>query len=251
MLARLAPTPSGYLHQGNAVNFALVSDLARARGCDIALRIDDVDAPRARAEYLEDIFRVLEWLGIEWQVGPLSAEDMETWSQTRRMDHYLRARDELLAHTEYFYVCECSRSTRHASGCACDQRRLSLEADRTALRMRWRAGLDPVVWRRDGLPAFHLTSIVDDELLGVSLVVRGEDLREASDFQRDLSRFLPGDYFAGVHVVHHPLMRDRDGRKMSKSAGAGATPMMLTADMRENIRDVAARMRVELDRVIR
>ena len=67
---RIAPTPSGYLHEGNLVNALLTVRLADEMGAEVALRIDDMDAFRLRREYVEDIFRCLDWLGLSWQTGP-------------------------------------------------------------------------------------------------------------------------------------------------------------------------------------
>jgi glutamyl-tRNA synthetase len=65
MLTRIAPTPSGFLHEGNLVNFLLTKRLAARVDAGIVLRIDDMDRERTRPEYVSDIFRVVEWLGIE------------------------------------------------------------------------------------------------------------------------------------------------------------------------------------------
>ncbi|MFM8896894.1 MAG: glutamate--tRNA ligase family protein, partial [Actinomycetales bacterium] len=73
---RFAPTPSGFLHEGNAVNFLLVQRLADALGATVLLRIDDMDVDRLRDEYVEDIFEVLHWLGLQWQAGPIDAADL-------------------------------------------------------------------------------------------------------------------------------------------------------------------------------
>ncbi|MEJ7664021.1 MAG: glutamate--tRNA ligase family protein [Hymenobacter sp.] len=71
MLAgRLAPTPSGYLHLGNAVNFVLTWLLARRAGGTLHLRIDDLDRARLRRAYLDNIFRVIDWLQIDYDHGP-------------------------------------------------------------------------------------------------------------------------------------------------------------------------------------
>ena len=74
---RLAPTPSGFLHLGNALNFLLIWQCARQNGGKILLRIDDLDSERKRPAYLEDIFESLHWLGIDWDEGPRSPEDFE------------------------------------------------------------------------------------------------------------------------------------------------------------------------------
>ena len=67
---RYAPTPSGFLHIGNALNFRLNWLVARQNGGKILLRIDDLDAERKRPEYIADIFESLEWLGLDWDEGP-------------------------------------------------------------------------------------------------------------------------------------------------------------------------------------
>ncbi len=75
MITRFAPTPSGYLHIGNAANALLVSWLAAASDGTVALRIDDMDASRARSEFVADIFDTLAWLEIPWTIGPRDAAD--------------------------------------------------------------------------------------------------------------------------------------------------------------------------------
>lgn len=249
MRTRIAPTPSGYLHTGNAVNFALVDAFAKTRGCEIALRIDDLDAPRVRPEFVEDIFRVLMWLDIEWQVGPRAAADLESWGQKRHMRDYVQARDVLLAQGDAFYACACSRGNRRSSRCVCASQTLTLETDQTSLRMRWKSGEDPVVWRRDGLPAFHLTSVVDDDRMGVTHVVRGEDLQESTEFQQALSLRLPGNRFSSTHALHHPLVLDASGRKLSKSAGAGSRPMVLNSELRKEIHGIVDSFEIHLGQI--
>ncbi|MBK9176054.1 MAG: hypothetical protein IPM46_06890 [Flavobacteriales bacterium] len=66
---RLAPTPSGYVHAGNAVNFLLTAAMARSLGAELQLRIDDLDAERIRPACIADIFTALDWLGIRWTAG--------------------------------------------------------------------------------------------------------------------------------------------------------------------------------------
>ena len=86
---RLAPTPSGYLHRGNLFSFALTWLLARKDGLQILLRIDDMDRARFRPEYLEDIFRSLDSLGINYDEGPSGPDDFHSrWSQMHRRELY-------------------------------------------------------------------------------------------------------------------------------------------------------------------
>ncbi len=107
--SRLAPTPSGYLHQGNAVNFILTWMLVRHSGGRLNLRIDDADAGRCRPEYVEDIFRQLEWLGLDWDHGPAGPDDFfARHSQLLRLDRYRLALEKLELRGIIFY-CTCTR----------------------------------------------------------------------------------------------------------------------------------------------
>jgi glutamyl-tRNA synthetase len=82
---RIAPTPSGYLHLGNAYSFLLTKALAKKHGAKILLRIDDLDRDRYRPEYVEDIFATLDFLEIKIDQGPKNSKEMEsTWSQVHR-----------------------------------------------------------------------------------------------------------------------------------------------------------------------
>ena len=106
---RLAPTPSGFLHIGNGAAFVATWALARACEGKIMLRIDDLDAERMRPEYIEDIFKTLNWLGLDWDEGPFSVEDFfKNWSQQLRLDVYEKALNDL-AKTGCIYTCTCSR----------------------------------------------------------------------------------------------------------------------------------------------
>ena len=86
---RIAPTPSGFLHAGNGISFILTYVIARAFEGQILLRIDDLDAERMRPEYVEDIFKTLDWLGLEYDEGPTSPDDFyQNFSQHKRLDIY-------------------------------------------------------------------------------------------------------------------------------------------------------------------
>ncbi|MDZ7877442.1 MAG: glutamate--tRNA ligase family protein [Saprospiraceae bacterium] len=106
---RIAPTPSGFLHIGNGASFVATWALARACGGTVLLRIDDLDAERMRLEYVEDIFRTLDWLGLDWDEGAFSVEDFsKNWSQHLRLEAYQKALKEL-QQTGDLYACTCSR----------------------------------------------------------------------------------------------------------------------------------------------
>ncbi len=264
---RIAPTPSGYLHPGNAWSFLLTWLLARREGGSIHLRIDDMDTARFRPEYIEDIFASLEWLGLDWDTGPRSlAEIQATHSQHLRLDRYRKSLGALIAARDaegpLLYACSCSRekvrrdsaaaglpgiypgTCRHAglpmhqSGLAADGAPAA-EAYPLRLRVPGNAEVtldsvasgplvlapgrdmgDFVVWQRNGEPAYQLASLVDDEEYGIDLVVRGKDLLPSTGAQAWLAGVLGYGIFPRARFLHHEMMLDAEGGKLSKSQGA-------------------------------
>lgn len=246
MRTRYAPTPSGYLHVGNAAHLVLVASLAEHSAADIVLRIDDADSARLRQEYMQDIFDVLHWLELAWHMGPDSTHDMNEWTQSARLDRYRQARDALVT-SGHAYSCECSRTDwigYQGEPCPrnCQERGVIDQPGATAVRVHLERLDDPVIWRREDLPAYHLTSVVDDDLFGVDLVVRGEDLRESTQIQRELSALLPGSAFGNALVIHHRLITDSEGTKLSKSAGNKVQPMERTPQLRAEIEALAVEL---------
>lgn len=249
---RIAPTPSGFLHVGNGINFSAVWQLAKANRGTILLRIDDLDAERARPEFIDDVFSTLGWLGIAWQEGPTGVGDfMKNWSQHQRMEQYeallndLRSRDLL-------YACDCSRAQVAAASAdgsypgTCRELRKPLDDARMAWRLKLPAnavatflelgkgtvqhaieGGDPVVRSRASgaappRPAYHIASLVDDILFSIGTVVRGEDLLPSTALQVHLAEVAGHTAFTQARFLHHPLSTDAHGHKLSKSAGADA-----------------------------
>lgn len=261
---RIAPTPSGFLHEGNVVNLLLTAWWARAAGGRLLLRIDDFDAPRVRPDYLTDVFDTLRWLGIEPDDGPLDPDDfLAHWSMALRRSRFAAARDTLLrAHADLVFVCRCSRRALDADGfcvAGCRSRGLPWAAGSTVARLHVPAGTrvtpaappggdarswtvppgDHVLWRRDDLPAYQLGSVVADEDLGVTAVVRGLDLLDSSALQLHLARMLPAPGFRHADLRHHALLRDPAGHKLSKSAGARGAPLDRTDALLAHIRQRA------------
>ncbi|MCB2409781.1 glutamate--tRNA ligase family protein [Hymenobacter lucidus] len=246
VVSRLAPTPSGYLHLGNAVNFILTWLIVRRVHGTLHLRIDDLDRARLRPAYLENIFRTIEWLGIDYDHGPSGPEDFErNFSQLYRLPEYQHFLRELGQVPDRLYACTCSRTeilARSPSGSysgACRGRHLSLDTPEAAWRAHvpadtvvhftdlWQGPLaieltrelgDFVVRRKDGVPAYQIGSIVDDVQLGVTLLVRGVDLLPSTAAQRWLAAQVPeAAPFLAARVLHHPLLPDASGNKLSKS----------------------------------
>lgn len=228
---RIAPTPSGYLHLGNVLSFALTAGLARRSGASILLRIDDLDRERISGEFVEDIFETLNFLGIPWDEGPRDAGEYErVWSQVHRLGMYREALERLRERGKVF-ACDCSRSKilrESPEGVypgTCREKGMSLDREGCSWRVRTDAGLpaemtDFVVRKKDGYPAYQLTSVIDDLYFGVDLVVRGDDLLASTAAQRWLAGELGFDEFRRIRFYHHLLLMESGGEKMSKSAGA-------------------------------
>lgn len=224
---RYAPTPSGFLHLGNALNFWLNWLVARRNGGKILLRIDDLDAERKRPEYVADVFESLEWLGLDWDEGPRSAEDFEkNWSQHHRLPLYIKLLDELRS-TGLLYACRKSRRDLAPFGSSYPvefrEQNLSLDEPDVAWRIATPTGFplpDFIVRRRDGLPAYQVASLADDLHFGITHVVRGADLEASTAAQRYLAGCLGKQDFLNIQFHHHALITDSSGEKLSKSAGA-------------------------------
>lgn len=253
---RLAPTPSGYLHAGNAVNFLLVRWLADDLGARVVLRIDDLDTDRSRPAYVDDIFAVLDWLGIAWDEGPSSAADLVARFslELRRDAHYAVAQH--LLEIGQAYPCACSRRDGGGQRCVAQCRAAGLpwRAGQTALRLHIPAGTrataegeavdlaaavgDPILWRREGQASYHLANVVEDQRMRVTHVVRGADLRESSALHVHLAGLLGADAVAQARYLHHPLLVDAAGGKLSKSQ-LRVGPMDRTPALAHQILDLA------------
>ncbi|MBK7936373.1 MAG: hypothetical protein IPJ82_04525 [Lewinellaceae bacterium] len=224
---RLAPTPSGFLHAGNALNFILNWLAARRSGASVLLRIDDLDAGRKRPEYVQDVFDSIEWLGLDWDEGPESSDDFEkNWSQHLRLPLYFKVLEQLREKNLLF---ACRKSRRDLEPCGGGyppefrEQGLGFDDPDVAWRIKTPPGFslpDFVVRRRDGLPAYQVTSLADDLHFGITHVIRGADLEESTAAQQFLSGCLSEDKFLKINFLHHPLITDEQGEKLSKSAGA-------------------------------
>ncbi|HEY4335701.1 MAG TPA: glutamate--tRNA ligase family protein [Puia sp.] len=229
---RIAPTPSGYLHLGNILSFSITATLARQTGAKILLRIDDLDRERAERKYIDDIFDTLHFLKIDWDEGPRDTEDFEKeYSQLHRMDHYHRALRRLQDNGEV-YACTCSRtqilkdSPDGSYPGTCRDKNIPLDTENACWRLHTPLSADLpkqiqdfIVRKKDGFPAYQLTSVIDDLHYGIDLVVRGEDLRDSTLAQQYLATVLKEDRFARIAFYHHPLLLDATGKKLSKTDG--------------------------------
>lgn len=243
---RIAPTPSGFLHLGNALSFMITASLAKSSGAKLLLRIDDLDRERVEREYVEDIFVTLDFLGIHWQEGPRNHDEFEhKWSQMQRLALYNAALQQL-QDGGHLFACTCSRTQvleKSPDGSypgTCRGKNLPLNTPFASWRVHTNAGIglhvktfegntietslppsmqDFIVRKKDGFPAYQLSSLVDDLHFGIDLIVRGQDLWDSTLAQLYLATLLQRAAFLNTVFFHHPLLEIAPGKKLSKSAG--------------------------------
>lgn len=252
---RLAPTPSGYLHLGNARSFLLAWLWARHEGGQVILRVEDIDRPRCKHELREAALADLAWLGLDWDAGPRVGDPPGEYDQHTRFDLYRQGLNELID-AGLAYPCVCSRKDIEEASSAphgketegavypgtCRDRWESFEHARResgvtpAWRFRWEGdfenfydecygtvGMRPagfgdfVLWRRDDLPSYQLAVVVDDALQTVTQVLRGRDLLTSTARQLALYRAL--NLVAPERWAHVPFVQDEKGRRMAKRDG--------------------------------
>ncbi|MEX2568158.1 MAG: glutamate--tRNA ligase family protein [Cyclobacteriaceae bacterium] len=256
---RIAPTPSGYIHLGNALSFMITAKLAHRHHAKILLRIDDLDSPRTKLPYIQDIFDTLDFLEIPYDEGPRSVVDLEQqYSQHLRLDHYEEALT-WLKETNQVFACDCSRKKvvqQHPKGwytghclhlkpkgndnalcwrCkASDKKKLEWKGTDARIRENFLPSSMNyfVVRKKDKMPSYQLASLVDDLFFGVDLVIRGEDLMPSTLAQVYLSQLLPKNNFTKATFYHHPLVH-HNNRKLSKSDGADAIRNMRKSGMKK------------------
>lgn len=246
VVGRLAPTPSGFLHLGNAVNFVLTWLLTRQAGGRLHLRIDDLDRARLRRPYLDNIFRVIDWLGLDYDHGPNGPDDfLRHYSQLLYLPDYNRVLRRLSQQPGLVYGSRRSRTGADWVGplAPVSLPPLGLQTPGAAWRVRvpaspaisffdgWqgetsvalsRTMPDFIVRRKDGVAAYQLASVADDLRLGTTLIVRGLDLLPSTAAQLWLAAQLPETRAFNapqIRFYHHDLLTDAAGHKLSKSQG--------------------------------
>ena len=254
---RFAPSPSGRIHLGNILCCLLAWLSARQKGGRVILRIEDLDIARCPRRYGEQMCRDIQWLGLDWDEGPVIGGPSGPYEQSRRTALYQAALRRLEAQG-LGYPCFCTRAELHAASAphredgqvvypgTCR----GLTAEQAAERAR-RTGRAPALrlwvpeeeitftdghmgeyreWlpadcgdfllrRSDGIFAYQLAVVVDDAAMGVTEVVRGADLLASTPRQLLLYRLLGLEAPA---FYHFPLLLGSDGQRLSKrNADAG------------------------------
>lgn len=248
---RFAPSPTGLMHLGNA-RTALLSALG---GGAFVLRIEDTDLERSRGEFVAELIADLRWLGLDWQEGPESAEPDVRWFQSQRGEIY-EAYYRALEETGVAYTCFCTpvelevsrkvqlsagRPPRYSGKCAHlspdEINRKRAEGLASTLRFRvpkqqtvefedevrgpQRFATDDIgdfiIRRADGTPAFFFCNVIDDALMGIDRVVRGED--HLTNTPRQLM-ILAALGLSAPRYAHISLIVGDDGAPLSKRNGS-------------------------------
>ena len=257
VVTRFAPSPTGGLHLGHAASAIRSHDFARERNGRFLLRIEDIDPTRSRPEHVAGIVEDLRWLGLDW--------DGEVVFQSTRLAHYEAALARLNA-MGLLYPCTCTRADIAASASAphgaagiiypgtCRAPSREERAARTAGAHCWRldvvaavAQVGPLTWhdaaagtvladpaahgdvvlaRKDAPASYHLAVTVDDAAAGVTDIVRGRDLFEATDVHRLLQALLG---LPTPRYHHHGLLTDASGKRLAKRDGAPTLTAMRMA----------------------
>ena len=251
-VGRFAPTPSGYLHLGNLFCSLIAWLAAKSRGGEIILRNEDLDVERSRPEYALQAQRDLDALGLFWDQGGDKGGPHSPYGQSQRFDFY-RVQLEKLEAQGRVYPCFCSRAQLHAASAphASDGELLyngacrDLTPEQVAEKSRARSPAlrlqvpeetiaftdlhygpqaqhlptgcgDFILRRSDGVYAYQLAVSVDDALMGVTRVVRAQDLLSSAPRQKWLIETLG---YTAPDYAHAPLLTAPDGRKLSKRDG--------------------------------
>lgn len=252
---RFAPSPTGYLHVGNARTALFNWLLARGRGGCLVLRIEDTDSGRSTAASEQSIFDDLRWLGLEWDEGPDVGGPYAPYRQSDRLERYREHADRLIA-AGRAYHCFCTPEqlekgrqravieggaavySGRCRGITIEEARARIDGGETAaLRFKVPAHRavafddlvrghvvfhtdvigDPVIVRSDGWPAYNFAAVVDDATMGISHVIRGED--HVSNTPRQLLLYEALGYAAPV-FAHLSLVMGPDHTPLSKRHGA-------------------------------
>jgi glutamyl-tRNA synthetase len=243
---RLAPSPTGHLHLGHAQTFWTAQQRAASADGTLVLRVDDLDAPRCRPEFVEAMFQDLRWSGLRWNEGPDIGGVYGPYVQSARRPFYEAAFEQLRA-GGFIYPCTCSRQDVLRALSAPHEGeeepvypglcrgRIATEP-RAGISWRFRVpdgepveftdgrfGLqaqiagrgfgDFLVWRKDDVPSYQLACAVDDAAMHITEVVRGADLIKSTFRQLLIYRALGQ---AAPAFYHCPLVRDEYGRRLAK-----------------------------------
>ena len=249
---RVAPSPTGDPHVGTAYMALFNRCFAHAHGGQFILRIEDTDQTRSTAHAEQMILDSLRWLGLDWDEGPEVGGDFGPYRQSERKDLYGQYAWQLVEQGDAF-VCyrtpeelEALREARRSQGLAtalkpsdlvmnpkeAEQRKAQgapfvirmrvPESDgactindrlRGAIELDWSMVDAQILLKSDGMPTYHLANVVDDHLMQVTHVIRGEEWLNSAPKHQLLYQYFGWDM---PELCHMPLLRNPDKSKLSK-----------------------------------
>jgi len=201
---RFAPSPTGFLHIGGARTALFNWMYAKAQGGQFVLRIEDTDLVRSKPEYLQEILDSMKWLGLTWD---------EYYKQSDRFELYRQYADQLLSEGKAYKDGEAViLKVLEKSIKVYDLIRGEIVVDSKELK-------DQVLMKSDGSPTYSFACVIDDALMEISCVIRGEDHISNTPKQILIYEALG---FKVPKFAHLPLIMDPEGGRMSKRFGATA-----------------------------
>lgn len=247
---RIAPSPTGYLHAGHVATFQIAAQRAREAGGVLLYREEDIDQARCKDEYRQAAMEDLRAAGIAWQEGPDCGGDFAPYRQSERQALYIQHLQQL-ADQGLIYPSDESRQevAQHAKEQSafsgevlfpqslrkpCPEKinvtehlatnwRFCVSENQTVTFIDQRLGechfqtgkdfSDFLVWRKEGAPSYELAVVVDDALMKITEVVRGEDLLLSTARQLLLYQVFG---YEPPAFYHTPLVLDENGQKLSK-----------------------------------
>ena len=253
---RFAPSPTGELHIGSVRTILYNHLFARQRGGRLILRIEDTDQERLVPGAVDSIYAGLHWLGITWDEGPREGGPHAPYVQSERLPLYQKHAQELVAKGAAYY-CFCSKErlaelrrqqearhelTRYDRHCrnipvaeatarakaeshvvrlkVPDEGTLSIE-DLVHGHIEWQVNTieDQVLLKSDGFPTYHLAVVVDDHVMGITHIMRGEEWVASVPKHLLIYRAFSWDI---PPMAHFPSVLGPDGKKLSKRHGSTA-----------------------------
>ncbi|MFP4353498.1 MAG: glutamate--tRNA ligase [Phycisphaerae bacterium] len=253
LTTRFAPSPTGHLHVGSARTALFAYLLARKTGGTFVVRIEDTDRSRHIEEAVDMIVQDLRWLGLEWDEGIEVGGANGPYRQSERLELYARYIETLLEDGKAYYAFDTpeqldamrgkaraekkdflyprpetfpsvaeAQAAREADKpvvvrFACPDRDVTVQDDAFGEVTTPAAVLDDfVIQKADGYPTFYLANVVDDALMGINYITRGQEFLGQS-WRQTLLREALG--FEEPGCCHLPLIMDMQGRKLSKRDG--------------------------------
>ena len=251
---RLAPSPTGSLHLGNAFAFLINWAYARKQDMEILLRIEDIDGPRKKPDASKECIEVLQWLGLDW--------DGEIHHQS---SGFVRMNNELqkLIQTSSAYHCTLTRkeieqslSAPHATESRqkpcyrpsdipkhnCDiptgnhnwrfvsqQDKVTIN-DRLHGEVQFENDTDFVIWTKENIPSYQFAVVCDDHFQQITDVVRGNDLLQSASWQEQIYESLGWEK---PNWIHLPLITGSDGKRLAKRHGDTRIASLIGANVKK------------------